>query len=161
MQATKENAMKTATVSLIFVLSASSIAFAQSGSMKSMDPNHAMDAKRCMDMMNMQGMGMAGMNMKDMDAEKFKAMMNAQGGKQASNDAKVATHHAVAVVQKIDRANGKVTLAHEPVQSLNWPAMTMDFSVTRKNLFDKLAVGQKVNVEFEQYDNDYVVTAVK
>jgi Cu(I)/Ag(I) efflux system protein CusF len=39
--------------------------------------------------------------------------------------------------------------------------MTMDFSVKRKNLLDKLAVGQKVNVEFEQYDNDYVVTAVK
>jgi Cu(I)/Ag(I) efflux system protein CusF len=153
--------MKTATVSLIFALSASSIAFAQSGSMTSMDSKHAMDANKCMDMMNMQGMGTAGMNMKDMDAEKCKAMMNAQGGKQASNDAKVATHHAVAVVQKIDRASGNVTLAHEPVQSLNWPAMTMRFSVKRKDLLDKLAVGQKVNVDFEQVGNGYVVTAVK
>jgi Cu(I)/Ag(I) efflux system protein CusF len=153
--------MKTVTVSLILVLSASSIAFAQSGGMKSMDPKSAMDAHTCMDMMNMKGMDMAGMDMKDMNAEKCKAMMNAMGGKQASNDARVVTHHAIAVVQKIDRANGKVTLAHEPVQSLNWPAMTMDFSVKRKNLFDKLPVGHKVDVEFQQDGNDYVVTSVK
>jgi Cu(I)/Ag(I) efflux system protein CusF len=88
-------------------------------------------------------------------------MMAAQGGPQASKNAKIVTHKAIAVVRKIDRADGKVTLSHEAVQSLNWPAMTMAFSVKRKSLFDKLAVGKKVNVEFVQQGSEYVVTAVK
>jgi Cu(I)/Ag(I) efflux system protein CusF len=149
----KENPMKTATVALIFVLSASSIAFAQSGAMKPAEPPKAMDMHNCMDM--------KGMNMNDMDAEKCKAMMNAKRGNHAGNAAEVETHKASAVVQKIDRANGKVTLAHEAVQSLNWPAMTMGFTVQDKSLLDKLTVGKKVNVEFVRQGNDYVVTAVK
>ena len=79
----------------------------------------------------------------------------------ASNDAKVITHKAVGVVQKIDRNNGTVTLAHEAVQSLNWPPMTMAFAVKPKGLLDKFAVGKKVNVEFVGRGKDYVVTAVK
>jgi Cu(I)/Ag(I) efflux system protein CusF len=66
-----------------------------------------------------------------------------------------------AVVKAVDRAGGKVTLAHEPVKSLNWPAMTMKFSVKDKALFDKLAVGKKVEIEFVQQGSDYVVTGVK
>lgn len=156
--------MKTAIVSLIFVLSAPGIAFAQSKGMKSLDSHSAMATHKCMDMQDMQGMqrmDMAGMDMKGMDAEKCKAMMSAKGSHHASNDAKVVTHKAVGVVQKIDRANGKVTLAHEAVQSLNWPAMTMAFAVKPKGLLDKLSVGKKVNVELVQQGKDYVVTAVK
>lgn len=114
-----------------------------------------------MDMKGMKGMDMSGMDMKGMDAEKCRAMMAAHGSPPASKDAKIVTHKAIAVVQKIDRANGMVTLAHDAVQSLNWPAMTMGFSVKQKSLFDKLTVGRKVNVEFVQQGNEYVVTAVK
>jgi Cu(I)/Ag(I) efflux system protein CusF len=56
--------------------------------------------------------------------------------------------------------HGKVTLAHEAVDSLKWPAMTMAFSVKDKNLFDKLTTGKKVNVEFVKQGPEYVVTAV-
>jgi Cu(I)/Ag(I) efflux system protein CusF len=48
----------------------------------------------------------------------------------------------MAVVKGVDAANGKVRLAHEPVKSLNWPAMIMGFSVRDPALFDKLAVGK-------------------
>jgi Cu(I)/Ag(I) efflux system periplasmic protein CusF len=70
-------------------------------------------------------------------------------------------HKTMAVVKGVDVAHGKVMLAHEPVKSLNWPAMTMGFSVRDPALFDKLAVGKKVEVEFMQQGPDYVVTAVK
>jgi Cu/Ag efflux protein CusF len=153
--------MKTATVSLIFVLSASSIAFAQSGATKPADPPKTMDMHNCMGMKGMNGMDMKGMNMNDMDTEKCQAMMNAKRGNNAGNAVQVETHKTSAVVQKIDKANGKVTLAHEAVQSLNWPAMTMAFTVRDKSLFDKLKVCKKVNVEFVHQGNDYVVTAVK
>ncbi|MBC7452600.1 MAG: copper-binding protein [Massilia sp.] len=148
--------MKTAIITLLVALSAPGLVVAQSSDMKSMASHGAMDTHKCMDMQNMKGM-----EMKGMDAEKCKAMMNAKGGKHASNDAKVITHKAVGVVQKIDRNNGTVTLAHEAVQSLNWPAMTMAFAVKPKGLLDKFAVGKKVNVEFVEQGKDYVVTAVK
>ena len=72
-----------------------------------------------------------------------------------------ATHTAVGTVKKVDAKAGTVTLNHEPVKSLKWPAMTMSFKVTDKSLFDKLPEGKKVEVEFKQVDKDYVVTSVK
>ncbi|HET7062057.1 MAG TPA: copper-binding protein [Nitrosospira sp.] len=71
------------------------------------------------------------------------------------------THRTTAVVKSVDTANGKVKLAHEPVRSLNWPAMTMNFSVKEPALFDKLTVGKKVEVEFVQQGSNSVVTGVK
>jgi Cu(I)/Ag(I) efflux system protein CusF len=113
----------TATVSLILALSASSLAMAQSGSMKNMD-------------------------MKDMDMK-------------SSASTKAAIHKATGVVKAVDQTKGTVTIAHGPVQSLNWPAMTMTFVVKDKMFFDKLAVAKNVTIDFTQQDKDYIVTAVK
>lgn len=148
---------RTATLSLILALSASSLAIAQSGGMKDMEKTD-MGMQKCMDMKDSD---MKGMDMKDMDAQKCKDMMNGKGSKHQAKDAKAMTHKAVAVVKEVDAANGKVTLAHEAVKSLNWPAMTMGFAVKDKMLLDKLAVGKKVNVELKKEGSDYVVTAVK
>lgn len=70
-------------------------------------------------------------------------------------------HKAVATVKKIDGEAGVVTLAHGPVKSLNWPAMTMGFKVADKSLLSKLNEGSKVEVEFKQVGKDYVLTSVK
>ncbi|BDT66711.1 hypothetical protein os1_08750 [Comamonadaceae bacterium OS-1] len=70
------------------------------------------------------------------------------------------THKAVGVVKKLDAKTGVVTLAHEAVNSMNWPPMTMGFLVKDKMLLDKLAVGKKVAFEFVQDASGYVVTAV-
>lgn len=71
------------------------------------------------------------------------------------------THHASGVVKSVDASAGAVTLAHDPVETLNWPAMTMKFQVKDKALLDKLAVGKKVAFDFERSGKGYVVTAVK
>jgi len=72
-----------------------------------------------------------------------------------------AAHKATGVVKKVDPKSGSVTLAHDPVKSLNWPAMTMGFQVKDKALLDKLQPGKKIEFEFVQQGKDYVVTAVK
>ena len=72
-----------------------------------------------------------------------------------------AAHTATGVVKKVDAKTGTVTLAHDPVKSLNWSAMTMGFTVKDKMLLDKLAVGKKVEFEFVQQGKDYVITSVK
>lgn len=78
----------------------------------------------------------------------------------SSSEAK-ATHKATGVVKKVDPKAGVVTVAHEAVNSMNWPPMTMGFLVKDTMLFDKLTVGKTVNFEFVQDTKGYVVTAVK
>ena len=70
-------------------------------------------------------------------------------------------HAATGMVKKLDPGNGTVTLAHDPVKSLGWPAMTMGFQVKDRTLMDKLAVGRKIAFEFVQQGKDYVITGVK
>lgn len=70
-------------------------------------------------------------------------------------------HKAMGTVKKVDAKAGVVTLAHEPIKSLNWPSMTMGFKVKDKMLLDKLGDSKKVEFEFTQEDKDYVITGVK
>jgi Cu(I)/Ag(I) efflux system protein CusF len=64
-------------------------------------------------------------------------------------------------VKSIDKTKGTVTLAHEPIAALKWPAMTMAFKVTDATLYDKLIIGKKVDFDLKKEGADYVVTAVK
>ena len=82
-------------------------------------------------------------------------------GKKSEAKARQQTHTAAGTVKKADPKAGKVTLEHGPVASLSWPDMTMAFKVSDKELWKKLDLGKKVEFEFAQQGNDYVVTAVK
>lgn len=74
---------------------------------------------------------------------------------------KTAATEGVGVVDSVDKAKGMVTISHEPIASLNWPAMTMDFTVEDKTLFNKLVAGKKVKFQFIKQGNRYVVKGVK
>lgn len=96
---------------------------------------------------DMKGMDMS--NMKDMNMPK------------KAGAASQTTHMAMGEVKSVDVKGQVVTVAHEPIKTLSWPAMTMSFVVKDKMLMDKLAVGKKVQFEFVQEDGKYVVTSVK
>ena len=72
-----------------------------------------------------------------------------------------AVHHATGVVTRVDAAKGKVTIKHDPVQSLNWPGMTMAFTVKDKATLDKLSKDKKIAFDFKEEGKDYVITSVK
>ena len=55
-----------------------------------------------------------------------------------------ATHRGEGTVEAVDPANASVTLAHGPIPSLKWPAMTMDFKVKDAALLRTLKPGQKI-----------------
>ncbi|MEO8313696.1 MAG: copper-binding protein [Pseudomonadota bacterium] len=78
-----------------------------------------------------------------------------------ANAASPGINAATGVVQKVDVAGGKVTIAHGPIKSLSWSAMTMAFVVKDKALFKKLEAGKTVSFQIVQEGADYVVTAVK
>ena len=148
------------TLSLVASLLFASASFAQSAGMDGTEMK-AKGMKNCMDMKGMEGMNMKGMDMKDMDPQKCKEMMKGMNGKKSSKTDASASHKTHAMVKSIDVDQGKVTLAHDPVKSLGWPAMTMGFAVKDKSLFDKLAVGKKVHVRFKKQNAAYVITAVE
>ena len=56
---------------------------------------------------------------------------------------------------------GKITLSHEPVAALNWPAMTMDFTLADGALPEGIAAGENIEFEFHQAGDAYVVTKVQ
>jgi Cu(I)/Ag(I) efflux system periplasmic protein CusF len=70
-------------------------------------------------------------------------------------------HKATGVVKSVDAKNNTVMLAHDPVASLKWPAMTMAFKADDPKLVQGLKAGQKVDFEFTQRGKDYVLTSVK
>lgn len=94
--------------------------------------------------------GMKGMTMKNGDMKNMPM--------QVSQNQK--THKTTGIVKKASPAAGTVTIDHDPVKTLNWPAMTMTFTVKDKALFDKLRTGGKAGFEFVQEGKNYVITAV-
>ena len=88
---------------------------------------------------------MKGMDMKDMPMKKADGQV----------------HKGTGTVTNVDRAGGKVTLKHDPIKSLNWPTMTMAFTVKDKAMLDKVAKDKKVQFEFVQQGQQFVITSIK
>ena len=79
----------------------------------------------------------------------------------AQSTTQSAVHKGVGVVKKVDPARSTITLDHGPIKSLNWPGMTMSFTVRDKALLAQAQPGKKVEFEFVQQGKDYQITSVK
>jgi len=72
-------------------------------------------------------------------------------------------HTARGTVTNIDAAKGSVELDHEPIPSMKWPRMTMEFMVEDKAALAKLKKGDAVEFEMRaKPDNDgnYVISRI-
>ncbi|KRB52447.1 copper-binding protein [Phenylobacterium sp. Root700] len=67
------------------------------------------------------------------------------------------TVEGVGVVKKIDAKTGSVTIAHDPIKALNWPAMVMPFKVADKALIGQMKVGAKIRFQL----NGQVIVGVR
>ena len=87
------------------------------------------------------------------EIKKFKAAL-------AGGDKELASKAYVAVVKKVDKAAGKVTLSHGPLTNLgmNMP-MTMAFRVKDATWLDQMKDGDKIR--FVAEDINGVLTVVK
>jgi Cu(I)/Ag(I) efflux system membrane fusion protein len=71
-------------------------------------------------------------------------------------------HQGEGTVDAVDAGTGTVTLSHDPVTSLQWPAMTMDFATANTALLRDLEPGSRVSFEFvERQPGEWVITAVR
>jgi len=68
-------------------------------------------------------------------------------GMEMKKEAEQASHQGTGKVVSVDRANLLIKLAHEPIKSLGWSAMMMDFRVVKASLLDGLNEGDAVQFE--------------
>ena len=72
------------------------------------------------------------------------------------------THRGEGSIEAMDWAHATVTIAHGPIASLKWPAMTMDFRAEDPALLRPLKPGQKVEFEIvEGSAGEYVIVRIQ
>jgi Cu(I)/Ag(I) efflux system protein CusF len=64
------------------------------------------------------------------------------------------------VVRAVNAQQGSVTIAHEAMPALGWPAMTMAFRVRSAEILNGIAVGARVHFVLANEDGRPVVTAI-
>lgn len=61
-------------------------------------------------------------------------------------------------VNSVDPAAGKVNLTHEPIKTLKWPKMTMDFTVHDAGMLKDIKPGMEVDFELMKMAGTYHIT---
>ena len=64
-------------------------------------------------------------------------------------------------VEKVDTAQGKITIDHGPIQNLDMEAMTMVFRAQDPNLLKGLKAGDKVQFTADRVNGQISVTSIK
>jgi Cu(I)/Ag(I) efflux system periplasmic protein CusF len=64
-------------------------------------------------------------------------------------------------VQKIDSAQGKITLKHGPIKNLDMDSMTMVFAASDPEMLKGVKVGDKVQFEADRVNGRITVTKLK
>jgi Cu(I)/Ag(I) efflux system protein CusF len=82
------------------------------------------------------------------------AMSNVNHGAKASDLSR-------GVVRKINKAQGKLTIQHGPLDNLNMPAMTMIFRVTNPAWLDQVKPGDSIRFRAEMMNGQLTVTHIE
>jgi Cu(I)/Ag(I) efflux system membrane fusion protein len=70
-------------------------------------------------------------------------------------------HLAQGVLDAIN-ADGTVSISHEAIASLGWPAMTMDFALANAALVQAVPIGSRITFELvERKPDDWVITKLQ
>ena len=73
-----------------------------------------------------------------------------------------AGHKAEGTVDGVDTQAGTVSINHGPVETLKWPAMTMEFKAANQALLKGIKPGAVVAFEFvERQPGEWVITGIK
>lgn len=70
------------------------------------------------------------------------------------------TAEGTGVVRAVNAQEGTVTLAHEPIPALGWPAMTMAFRAQSAGLLNGVSVGQRVHFVLANENGRPVLTEI-
>lgn len=77
------------------------------------------------------------------------------------NDAKPAEAQGVGVVKEIDTSKGTITLQHQAIPSIGWPAMTMAFKAGSPDVLKAAHVGDTVQFTLHPAGMASTVTSIR
>jgi Cu(I)/Ag(I) efflux system periplasmic protein CusF len=69
-------------------------------------------------------------------------------------------HQLHGVVNSVNADAGRVNITHDPVESLKWPKMKMNFKVHDPALLKDVKSGMTVDFEIVKMGNEYHVTKI-
>lgn len=64
-------------------------------------------------------------------------------------------------VEKVDKAQGKITLKHGPIENMGMPGMTMVFRVQDAGMLDQVKPGDNVRFQAEKMSGALTVTKLE
>jgi Cu(I)/Ag(I) efflux system protein CusF len=70
------------------------------------------------------------------------------------------TGDSTGVVKAVDSGAGTITLDHQPIPGVGWPAMTMTFKAMPPSLMDGVKAGDKVKFSVRIEGQNNMVTAI-
>lgn len=97
------------------------------------------------------------------DAESnLKAALGGLGADGKASASATVGHKANGRIDDLDVKNATANIEHGPVDSLKWPAMTMEFKFANDTLLTGLQPGAAIDFEFvERGQGEWVITAVR
>lgn len=63
-------------------------------------------------------------------------------------------------IEAIDREAGQLTIAHDAIPALKWPASTMEFQALDEQL-DGIAVGDQVRISFQSEGDEAALVSIE
>ncbi|TAH44659.1 MAG: copper-binding protein [Betaproteobacteria bacterium] len=75
--------------------------------------------------------------------------------------AEAAAKYAEGTVKKVDKAAGKLTIAHGPLETLAMPAMTMVFRAADPAMLEQVKAGDKIRFTVDKIGGALTVTALE
>lgn len=78
----------------------------------------------------------------------------------AASQQQEAAHQLHGVVNSVNAAAGRVNITHDPVASLKWPKMKMNFKVDDPALIEGLKPGTEVDFELRKVEGEYRITRI-
>jgi Cu(I)/Ag(I) efflux system membrane fusion protein len=84
------------------------------------------------------------------------------GGSNVASAAGKVSHTAEGVLDDVDAKTGQMVITHDPVKSLNWPKMTMEFVPANEAVAKEIKPGDSITFEFvERKPGEWVVTKME
>lgn len=100
---------------------------------------------------------------KDMDMSNMSHSTDTMNNNQMTHDQiAVKTYPLHGKIEQIDTNNLTITLAHDAVAELEWPAMTMTFPIAKVQLLNDLSVGQTIDARITANEGESpMIQAIK
>ena len=80
---------------------------------------------------------------------------------EATTPAPAGAIAGVGTVTAVNAAAGTISLDHEPIAAISWPAMSMQFTAENPAILQGIAVGDRVSFEIRSATETSVITSVQ